>query len=77
MGFFSPRASGYFGQPKSSIKHLKVKIVSAETTSEMTAKTTLGCPLLVAATLINCIRRLDVILRPGFVFREERDPASY
>jgi hypothetical protein len=47
--------------PQSPIKDRSVKIVSAETTSEIAAKTTLGWPLLVAATLINSMRRRVVI----------------
>jgi hypothetical protein len=43
----------------------------------MGAKTTLGWPLLMAATWINCIRRLDVI-RPnagvGAAFRRGAAP---
>jgi hypothetical protein len=44
----------------------------------MAAKTTLGWPLLVAATSINCIRRLDVIPAKSWSWRrvpKGRSPA--
>jgi hypothetical protein len=61
--------------PQSPIKDRSVKIVSAETTSEIAAKTTLGWPLLVAATLINSMRR-RVVISAKLLALKKRDPAN-
>jgi hypothetical protein len=51
---------GTDGQSR-SIKHLTVKVIIAETTSETITKTRWGWPLLVAAASINCIGRLTMV----------------
>jgi hypothetical protein len=51
---------GTDGQSR-SIKHLTVKVIIAETTSETITKMRWGWPLLVAAASINCIRRLTMV----------------
>jgi hypothetical protein len=51
---------GTDGQSRST-KHLTVKVIIAETTSETITKTRWGWPLLVAAASINCIGRLTMV----------------
>jgi hypothetical protein len=64
---------GADGQSR-SIKHLTVKVIIAETTSETITKTRWGWPLLLAAASINCIRRLTMVPVQGDAVKESATP---